>query len=66
LKVTVSLKKIGNKIELMVRDNGPGIQNEKLENSNSLGFVLIDSLCEQLGGDSSKTNDDGFVYKMVF
>jgi two-component sensor histidine kinase len=66
LHISITLKRKEDKVELIVKDNGPGIPLKNLKDMQTLGFILIESLSEQLGGKCLKTNDHGFVYQIVF
>lgn len=44
-------------------DNGPGFKS--IENSNSLGLQLIESLTEQIDGEFKYFNDNGAVYEFT-
>ena len=48
-KLSISLKKADDSIELKVRDNGKAIV-EGLENSQSFGWQLVNSLAQKLDG----------------
>jgi two-component sensor histidine kinase len=58
-KITISLDKKGDKMELTIRDNGIGIENHILENRNTFGFDLIDIMIEQLDGNIITTSNPG-------
>jgi two-component sensor histidine kinase len=70
LEISVSLLLLNNKIvELEVRDNGKGI-NEEIINSNdsntTLGIELIKSLSDQINGTYSFRNYKGLIYNLKF
>jgi two-component sensor histidine kinase len=48
LVVTIHVSQVGNSMQIEVTDNGPGIKADKQNNSSTLGFELIRSLCEQI------------------
>lgn len=66
LLIHVKLKKNKNKIELEVKDNGPGFSEEDLIKTNTLGIELIKSLSEQIGGIHTFGNDTGLVFNLTF
>lgn len=66
IEIDISLKNINGFIELVVKDNGPGIEKGAQNKPNSLGIELIQSLSEQIGAECSFTNQDGLVFKMKF
>ncbi|HRD39476.1 MAG TPA: sensor histidine kinase [Bacteroidia bacterium] len=66
IQVSIELKKNGNSINLVVRDNGPGITNEALNKPNALGIELIKSLTEQLEGKYEFANRNGLVFSLSF
>ena len=50
-KVSVSLKAMDKKVELMVKDNGKGITEEQLAKPNSFGLLGIRERAHYWGGD---------------
>lgn len=66
LQITVKFKRIGENIELEVQDNGPGITNEQLNSSNTLGIELIKSLAEQINATYSFENNHGSIFRLTF
>lgn len=67
LQINISLKQQKNgMIELIVRDNGPGIPQSTLEANATLGIELIRSLSEQINGICSFKNEGGVVYTLIF
>lgn len=66
LLIHVKLKKNKNTIELEVKDNGPGVSDEALQKTNTLGIELIKSLSEQIGGEHTFGNDTGLVFNLTF
>ncbi|MEM7296840.1 MAG: sensor histidine kinase [Bacteroidota bacterium] len=57
--LALSLRQSENKLDLKVKDDGPGISKEKLENGNSYGWKMIKSLSRKLKADISIENDRG-------
>jgi two-component sensor histidine kinase len=50
-KIDVIVKKLHNFVEIIVADNGVGINSEiDIKNTESLGLQLVASLVEQIGG----------------
>lgn len=47
LEVKIRVEQIENSLQIEVTDNGPGMKPDK-QNTGSLGFELIRSLCEQI------------------
>lgn len=66
LKIEITLKQTKSSIELRVSDNGPGMLDKMLENTNGLGLELIKSLVEQLGGTYCFTNNNGLHFTLRF
>lgn len=66
IEVVIVLKRNGNLIELMVKDNGPGISDQTLNKPNTLGVELIKSLTEQIDGKYEFVNQDGLVFNLSF
>lgn len=53
--------------ELRVSDNGKGIEDQnKIDNSNSMGFKLVKILSKQLRGTFTYQHDEGSVFCVVF
>jgi two-component sensor histidine kinase len=48
LIVNIHVSQVGNSMQIELTDNGPGINLDKQNNQNTLGFELIRSLCEQI------------------
>lgn len=65
LVISIRLKKIDDKIQLVVKDIGPGTETT-IEPSESLGLTLIDSLVDQLNGNFTFHNNDGLVFQLTF
>lgn len=67
-ELKVSLKKISDsKLELLVRDNGPGIQDlAASDQRRSFGMKLIQTLTRQLNGSFSVSNAQGAVFQLTF
>lgn len=63
--IFISFSKIGDKIQLIVKDNGIGLKPD-YEQSESLGITVIQSLCEQLEGQCAYTVEDGTCFTLTF
>ena len=56
-KVIISLKQVGDAINLKIADNGPGFDTEpNFNQTKSLGLLLIRDLTQQIGGEFSLYN----------
>jgi sensor histidine kinase YesM len=72
-KVSISSRRVDDKVHLTVKDNGPGISNEQLQSilrgeSDRLGLVNIIRKIDLLEGASIdfKHTQDGFWVLLVF
>jgi two-component sensor histidine kinase len=66
LVIQIELKKRNERVYLKIKDNGPGVTNEVLNESNSLGLELIQTLSEQINGEMKITSENGFQYELSF
>jgi two-component sensor histidine kinase len=67
LKISISLKKVDDIYLLYYWDNGEEIlSQEDIENSNGLGFRLINLSVKQLDGEIKKYYNCGLHYEMRF
>lgn len=66
IEIEIILKSVGQNVELLVKDNGPGIEKGAQNKPNSLGIELIKSLAGQIEADYGFSNDNGLVFKMKF
>ena len=58
---------IGKKYEMIVRDNGIGIDdNVDIENSTSLGLKIVSSMVKQLDGTVEISGKEGTEFKIIF
>jgi len=65
--LTVELEKKDGKVELTVADNGPGLPEDfSLENTNSLGCMLISTFAAQLEANTKIENRGGANFKFTF
>lgn len=63
-EIFISLKEESNQLELIVRDNGVGMENaNESSNSTSFGLKMIKSLTRQLKADWSITTNNGTEFK---
>ena len=53
-------------LKLTVKDNGKGSDATQNKKPESLGLVLITSLCEQIDADCSFTFDKGLEFSVKF
>jgi len=63
--IFISFTKVGDKIQLVVKDNGIGLKPD-YEESESLGITVIQSLCEQLEGKCVYSVEDGTCFTLTF
>ncbi len=59
LLITIDLINDNLERKLIVKDNGPGLSKENIQQENTLGMVLIKSLCEQIDAQYSYENKNG-------
>lgn len=66
--VNVQLKEIDGFIELKISDNGKGLPEDfAIGNTNSLGLILVKTLCDQIKADLDITsNNPGTVFNVRF
>ena len=58
--------RMDDNIQLTLRDNGKGLPDSlDPEQSEGIGFQLIDSLCIQLNADMEISNDNGTEYRFI-
>lgn len=66
-EIKVQLKKQPSSVYLMIRDNGKGITEEfHPEKEESLGFMLIESLVQQIDGTFEFVNNNGACFVLRF
>jgi two-component sensor histidine kinase len=66
LDVTICLSKINGLVVLTVNDKGPGFVLDEVQKNGTLGYVLIESLSDQLGGKYTVTSENGMNFKLTF
>ena len=65
--ITIKLKRIADKIEFIIADDGIGIEkNIDSKNSDTLGLELVENLVNQLDGNFTIKNANGTLFKMIF
>lgn len=64
-ELTISVKRIGNQLEMIVKDNGPGISDVQLNTEAIKGRNLIRKLLYKLEGTVQYHNQDGCVVTVV-
>jgi len=64
-KIKIIVKELGGSLKLLVEDNGKGIPPDfKIEESNSIGLMLVESLVEQMNGTLEFTGSSGTTIKI--
>ncbi len=64
--IFISLKHSGNKLKLIVRDNGIGISDSfDIKNTEGFGLSLVNILVEQMNGLLEITNKGGTEYSII-
>lgn len=65
-RIVVSLKEIGNELQLSVKDNGIGIKEpNKIADTDSYGYDLINALIDKLEGELSIISNNGTEIKAI-
>jgi two-component sensor histidine kinase len=65
--IDIELEKKDSTFQLVIRDNGKGLpEGFSLPRDGSLGLSLVSSLCSQLKGSLSMTNNEGAVATIRF
>jgi two-component sensor histidine kinase len=66
-EIFVSLKSRDGYYELIISDNGIGLPEEfDINNTKTLGLMLVNSLTEQIEGKISINRDNGTRFKIIF
>ena len=68
LEITVDIQQqTDNSLTISVRDNGPGLpENIREKQPATLGFELVESLCDQIDASLKMYNDNGSVISFSF
>lgn len=66
LVLDIELSKKNDVIHLSIKDNGPGLASDSMTKSNTLGFELIKSLCDQIDANFEFISKNGLQFKMDF
>lgn len=61
----IQIREEGDKLNVMVRDNGAGMDAEALEKSNSFGWKMIRSLSRKVKAEINILNDQGTTVQMT-
>ncbi|MBZ2164633.1 PAS domain S-box protein [Methanobacterium spitsbergense] len=65
--ITIDLKSLQNKMELIITDNGIGLPKDiDIDNTNSLGLQLVKSLVNQIEGKIELDQTHGTEFKIIF
>ena len=65
--IELNIKKIDNKVFFELSDNGIGMKEEQITNSNdSFGILLMYNMCKQLNSEYKLYNDNGMTLKVIF
>ncbi len=66
-KISISIDRIEDKIVLHYSDNGKGLPDDFNHRENTgLGWIVIQSLTNQLDGEYDVFNDEGMHFKLTF
>lgn len=67
LQIKIQLKRLEDEtIQLIIKDNGPGIPENILNDQKTLGLELIRSLSEQVNGRYAFDNENGLKFTLSF
>lgn len=66
LMIDIDFMLEGNAIRLVYKDNGPGISQDIVAHSNSLGMILIEALTDQLEGRKTVGSNTGYYFQLEF
>jgi len=64
--IEITFKRVKDKLELKIADDGIGFPEHKLHESKSLGLKLVNILVKQLEGTLSIKSQDGSCFKIAF
>jgi len=63
----ISVKEINGTVEIIVEDNGVGLPDGfKIEESDSLGLSLVDTLVDQIDGELIIKTKGGTKFLIIF
>ena len=66
-EIKIVVKEIGGKVNISVQDFGIGLpENFKIEQSDSLGLSLVDTLIDQLDGELILKRESGTEFLIIF
>ena len=71
-RVEVSLLRAGERFELRIADDGIGLRDGaasragEARDDGGIGFLLVDALASQLGGELDRATDGGLAYLVAF
>jgi two-component sensor histidine kinase len=66
-KISIKFHQTGDIYEMMISDNGIGYPDDlDLENTETLGLRLVNSLKGQLNSDVELTNNNGALFRLTF
>ena len=65
--IFVQLKKVGEKIKMVVSDNGKGMPKHiNYKNTETLGLQLVLTLTEQINGNIRMERNKGTIFEIIF
>lgn len=65
--ITISIKIIASKYLMTYQDNGPGFSGDlAYELKPGMGLMIIENMVRQLQGESSRYNDAGAIFTLLF
>jgi len=65
--VFVELKRMNNKIKMVISDNGKGMpESINYKNTETLGLQLVNTLTEQINGTISMNRNKGTIFEIIF
>ena len=66
-EIQIEIKEINNRVSIRVEDFGIGLpKGFKIEESESLGLGLVDTLVDQIDGELILKTDSGTKYLIIF
>lgn len=65
--IKLTLSRVDDEYELVIQDNGIGLSEDfDIENTKSLGFLLVNQLVKQLEGNIKVVSNNGSLFKIRF